>query len=71
MHSSSCFRKLTGSDHDEAVAISEQMCKGLKKDDFRFVGPTTCYSLMQAVGMINDHEPTCFRYAQLQMVEKQ
>jgi DNA-3-methyladenine glycosylase I len=27
------------------------------------VGPTTCYSLMQAVGMVNDHQPGCFRAA--------
>jgi DNA-3-methyladenine glycosylase I len=58
-------RKLTGSDHDEAVAISEQMCKGLKKDGLRFVGPTTCYAFMQSVGMINDHEPACFRYKEI------
>lgn len=29
---------------------------------FKFVGSTICYSFMQAVGMVNDHEPACFRY---------
>ena len=39
------------------------MSKELKKRGFRFVGPTTCYSLMQAAGLVNDHSPKCFRYA--------
>jgi DNA-3-methyladenine glycosylase I len=39
------------------------MSKELKKHGFRFVGPTTCYALMQAAGLVNDHVPTCFRYA--------
>ena len=38
------------------------MSKELKKRGFRFVGPTTCYSLMQAAGLVNDHNPECFRY---------
>jgi len=38
------------------------MSKELKKRGFRFVGPTTCYSLMQAAGLVNDHDPKCFRY---------
>ena len=47
------------------TAESQAMSKGLKRLDFRFVGPTVCYSLMQAVGMVNDHETSCFRYAEL------
>jgi DNA-3-methyladenine glycosylase I len=39
------------------------MAKELKRRGFAFVGPTTCYSLMQAVGMVNDHQPGCFRAA--------
>lgn len=42
-----------------------RMSKELKKRGFRFVGPTTCYSLMQAAGLVNDHSPDCFRYAQV------
>ncbi|WOE30795.1 MULTISPECIES: DNA-3-methyladenine glycosylase I [unclassified Acinetobacter] len=38
---------------------SQQMSKILKKNGFRFVGPTTCYAFMQAVGMVNDHENHC------------
>jgi DNA-3-methyladenine glycosylase I len=41
------------------------MSKELKKRGFRFVGPTTCYALMQAAGLVNDHHPTCFRYAEV------
>ena len=38
---------------------SLQMSKALKKLGFKFVGPTTCYAFMQAVGMVNDHENHC------------
>lgn len=34
---------------------SQDMSKALKKLGFRFVGPTTCYAMMQAVGMVLDH----------------
>jgi DNA-3-methyladenine glycosylase I len=41
---------------------SDAMSKDLKKRGFRFVGSTICYAFMQAVGMVNDHLTTCFRY---------
>lgn len=40
--------------------LSKKMSKELKKHGFSFVGPITMYSLMQAVGMVNDHLLTCF-----------
>ncbi|TVQ63793.1 MAG: DNA-3-methyladenine glycosylase I [Phycisphaerales bacterium] len=43
----------------ESVAMS----KALQKAGFRFVGPTTCYALMQAAGLVNDHLVTCPRHA--------
>ncbi len=43
--------------------ISLAMSKALKKEGFRFVGPTTMYALMQAMGMVNDHLVTCHRHA--------
>jgi DNA-3-methyladenine glycosylase I len=58
-------KRLTESDHQLADEISKTMSKILKKDGFKFMGPTTCYSLMQSVGMMNDHSPTCFRYVEL------
>ena len=39
--------------------ISQKLSKTLKKRGFKFVGPTTCYAFMQAVGMVNDHENHC------------
>lgn len=39
--------------------VSEQLSNQLKKDGFKFVGATTCYAFMQAVGMVNDHLVTC------------
>ena len=44
---------------------SDAMSKDLKKRGFSFVGTTICYAFMQAVGMVNDHLTSCFRYAQL------
>jgi DNA-3-methyladenine glycosylase I len=43
---------------DESDALSAD----LKRRGFRFVGSTICYAFMQAVGMVNDHLVTCFRY---------
>lgn len=40
---------------------AEAMSKDLKKRGFRFVGPTICYAFMQAIGMVDDHAPDCFR----------
>ena len=40
---------------------SKAMAKELKRRGFKFLGPTTCYALMQATGMVDDHIATCFR----------
>jgi DNA-3-methyladenine glycosylase I len=45
-----------------ALALSQKMSDDLKRRGFRFVGPTICYAFMQAVGMIDDHHKTCFRF---------
>jgi 3-methyladenine DNA glycosylase Tag len=39
------------------------MSRDLLRRGFRFVGPTTCYAFMQAVGMVDDHEAGRFRRA--------
>jgi DNA-3-methyladenine glycosylase I len=44
---------------------SDAMSRDLKQRGFRFVGSTICYAFMQAVGMVNDHVVTCFRYPRL------
>ena len=41
---------------------SEEMSRDLVRRGFRFVGPTICYSYMQAAGLVNDHLVGCFRY---------
>lgn len=46
---------------------SMAMARALKKEGFKFVGPTICYAFMQAVGMVNDHLVDCFRYEQLKL----
>ena len=45
--------------------ISDALSKDLIKRGFKFVGSTIMYSFMQAVGMVNDHDATCFRYRQI------
>lgn len=45
--------------------ISDQLSKDLKKRGFKFVGSTTMYAYMQAVGMVNDHLISCFRHAEI------
>jgi DNA-3-methyladenine glycosylase I len=44
---------------------SKALSKELKKRGFRFVGPTTMYAMMQAIGMVNDHTTDCFRYKEV------
>ncbi len=47
------------------TAESDALSKDLKKRGFTFVGSTICYAFMQAIGMVNDHMVTCFRYRQI------
>lgn len=44
---------------------AQRLSKDLTRRGFNFCGPTIMYAFMQAVGMVNDHEVNCFRYAQL------
>lgn len=46
--------------------LSDQISKDLKKRGFKFVGSTVVYAHMQATGMVNDHEVSCFRYHEVQ-----
>jgi DNA-3-methyladenine glycosylase I len=56
------FRRL--SELPAETVLSKELAKDLKRRGFRFVGPTTCYAFMQAVGLVNDHTVGCFRYAE-------
>ncbi|MBX2814808.1 MAG: DNA-3-methyladenine glycosylase I [Saprospiraceae bacterium] len=57
------FKKME--DIPAKTEISDRMSKDLKKRGFKFVGSTICYAYMQAVGMVNDHVTTCFRWKEL------
>lgn len=41
--------------------LSEEVSRALKQRGFKFVGPVIVYAWMQAVGIVNDHAPSCFR----------
>ena len=58
------------SDVPAKTQASDAMSKGLKKKGFKFVGPTTCYAYMQATGMVNDHLVSCFRYSEVNKLQK-
>lgn len=48
-----------------STARSDELAKDLKARGFAFVGSTTIYAHMQAIGMVNDHLTSCFRWAEL------
>lgn len=48
-----------------STELSEKISKDLKKKGFKFIGPTIIYAFMQAIGMVNDHTTSCFRYKKL------
>jgi DNA-3-methyladenine glycosylase I len=47
------------------TGLSIALSKDLLKRGFRFVGPTICYALMQATGLVNDHLVSCYRHKEL------
>lgn len=49
----------TMQDIPSKTEVSQALSKDLKKRGWRFVGPTTCYAFMQAMGLINDHLENC------------
>jgi DNA-3-methyladenine glycosylase I len=48
-----------------STPLSERVSKELKRRGFKFVGPTIVYAWMQATGLVDDHEATCFRRAEV------
>lgn len=48
-----------------STELSARISRDLKKRGFRFVGATTVYAFLQSVGIVNDHEASCFRYREL------
>ena len=55
--------------HDDNIKttseLSDRISKDLKKRGMSYVGSVTIYSFLQAVGIVNDHHTTCFRYQEL------
>ena len=47
------------------TSLSDTISKDMKKRGFKFVGSTTIYAHIQAIGLVNDHLVSCFRYNQL------
>ena len=55
------IRPASGADVPAVTPESKAMAKELKRRGFAFVGPTTCYAMMQATGMVDDHLTDCWR----------
>jgi DNA-3-methyladenine glycosylase I len=50
---------------------SDRMAADLKKLGFKFVGSTICYAFMQAIGMVNDHKVSCYRYQEIKALTQE
>ncbi len=50
--------------------LSEQIAKDMQKRGFKFCGPVIVYAVMQAMGMVNDHEVRCSRHKEIQKLER-
>ena len=48
-----------------STQLSEELSRDLRRRGFRFVGPTICYSYLQAAGLVLDHLTGCFRYREI------
>ena len=60
----------TGRDIPAQTAQSLALSKALKKRGWKFVGPTTMYALMQAMGMVNDHAPGCVTRSAVEQAQR-
>jgi len=58
-------KRRRGQDVPTHSAESDALSKDLRRRGFKFVGTTICYAFMQAIGMVNDHNFSCFRYREL------
>ena len=59
------LRRKRGAPLQVTTPDSDALSRDLKQRGFNFVGSTICYSFMQAVGLVNDHEAMCFRHREL------
>ena len=63
-------RQLATPQSASTSAASEALSKVLKKQGWKFVGPTTVYAFMQAMGLINDHAEGCVTRAQVEKARR-
>jgi len=59
------LRRKPGEPLAARTEVSDALSKDLIKRGFKFVGSTICYSFMQAVGMVNASDSSCFRYREV------
>ncbi len=59
------IQRKRGAEVPARTPLSDELSKDLAMRGFKFVGSTICYAFMQAVGLVNDHDPGCFRYKEL------
>src|SRR3954462_2335390 len=59
------LRRKPGTPIQASSSDSDALSRDLKARGFKFVGTTICYSFMQAVGLVNDHDVECFRYREV------
>jgi len=59
------IQRRTDAEAPAETAESKAMSRDLKGRGFRFVGPTVLYAFMQSAGLVNDHQPDCYRYAEV------
>jgi DNA-3-methyladenine glycosylase I len=59
------LRRKSGTPVPVTTTESDALSRDLKRRGFNFVGSTICYSFMQAVGMVNDHDRKCFRHTEV------
>jgi DNA-3-methyladenine glycosylase I len=58
-------KRKTMSQIPATTKLSDEVSNDLKKRGFKFVGSTVVYAHMQAIGLVNDHVVSCFRYKEL------
>lgn len=69
VHAHAPARRAAGDPIPAKTAESAALAKELKKRGFAFVGPTTAYAMMQAIGLANDHQPGCWVAESLRAAE--
>ena len=59
------YRKHQRGEGEARNELSDRLSRDMKKRGFKYLGSITIYSHLQACGIINDHEPGCFKYEEL------